>query len=60
MKESFLIRKKKNLLLTVLAKLGMTAATMAYNVPSHVSTNGLVEWWSFNGKTIDIRKIVMQ
>ena len=45
--------KKKNLLLTALATLGLTAATMAQNVPSYVPTNGLVGWWPFNGNAND-------
>ena len=45
--------KKKNLLLTAVATLGLTAATMAQNVPSYVPTNGLVGWWPFNGNAND-------
>jgi hypothetical protein len=45
--------KMKNLLLTALATLGLTAATMAQNVPSYVPTNGLVSWWPFNGNAND-------
>jgi hypothetical protein len=45
--------KKKILLLTAVATLGLTAATMAQNVPSYVPTNGLVSWWPFNGNAND-------
>jgi hypothetical protein len=45
--------KKKSLLLTALATLGLTTATMAQNVPSYVPTNGLVGWWPFNGNAND-------
>lgn len=45
--------KKKNLLLTAVATLGLTAAAMAQNVPSYVPTNGLVGWWPFNGNAND-------
>jgi hypothetical protein len=37
--------KKKSLLLTAVATLGLTAATMAQSVPGYVPTNGLVGWW---------------
>ena len=33
--------------------LGLTAATMAQNVPSYVPTNGLEAWYSFNGNAND-------
>ena len=33
--------------------LGMFLPTMAQNVPSYVSTNGLVAWWPFNGNAND-------
>lgn len=42
----------KNLLLTAVATVGLTAATMA-QVPSYVPTNGLVGWWPFNGNAND-------
>ncbi len=45
--------KLKNLLLTAVATLGLTAATMAQNVPSYVPTNGLIGWWPFNGNAND-------
>ncbi len=45
--------KKKSLLLTAVATLGLTAAIMAQNVPSYVPTNGLVGWWPFNGNAND-------
>ena len=44
--------KMKNLLLTAVATLGLTAATMA-QVPNYVPTNGLVGWWPFNGNAND-------
>jgi hypothetical protein len=53
LKKSFFIRKKKNLLLTAVAILGLAAATMAQSVPSYVPTNGLVGWWPFNGNAND-------
>ena len=43
----------KSLLLTAVATLGLTAATMAQSVPSYVPTNGLVGWWPFNGNAND-------
>ncbi|MFN5183131.1 MAG: LamG-like jellyroll fold domain-containing protein [Bacteroidota bacterium] len=45
--------KKKNLLLSVVATIGLTAATMAQSVPSYLPTNGLVGWWPFNGNAND-------
>jgi hypothetical protein len=45
--------KTKSLLLTAVATLGLTAATMAQSVPSYVPTNGLVGWWPFNGNAND-------
>jgi hypothetical protein len=45
--------KKKSLLMTAVATLGLTAATMAQNVPNYVPTNGLVGWWPFNGNVND-------
>jgi len=45
--------KKKSLLLTAVATLGLTAATMAQNVPNYVPTNSLVGWWPFNGNAND-------
>ena len=45
--------KMKNLLLTIAATLGMTALTMAQNVPAYVPTNGIVGWWPFNGDAND-------
>ena len=45
--------KMKNLLLTIAASFGMTALTMAQNVPNYVPTNGLVGWWPFNGNAND-------
>ena len=43
----------KKLLLTIAATFGMTALTMAQNVPSYVPSNGLVGWWPFNGNAND-------
>lgn len=45
--------KKKSLLLTALATISLTTATMAQSVPSYVPTNGLVGWWPFNGNAND-------
>jgi hypothetical protein len=45
--------KKKNLLLTAVATLGLAAATLAQTVPNYVPTNGLVGWWPFNGNAND-------
>ena len=45
---------KKNLFLTIAATLGLTATTIAQNVPSYVSTNGLVGWWPFTGNANDL------
>jgi hypothetical protein len=45
--------KMKNLLLTIAVTFGITALTMAQNVPSYVPTNGLVGWWPFNGNAND-------
>ncbi len=45
--------KTKNLLLAVVATLGLTAASMAQNVPNYVPTNGLLGWWPFNGNAND-------
>lgn len=42
--------KFKSILLTALATLGFTAATMA-QVPNYVPTNGLMGWWPFNGNS---------
>lgn len=53
LKKSFLIRKKKNLLLIAVASIGLTTATVAQTVPSYVPTSGLVGWWPFNGNAID-------
>jgi hypothetical protein len=45
--------KMKTLLLTIAATIGLTAETMAQNVPNYVPTNGLVGWWPFNGNAND-------
>jgi hypothetical protein len=44
--------KFKSILLTAVATLGLTAATMA-QVPNYLPTNGLVGWWPFNGNAND-------
>lgn len=44
--------KLKSILLTAVATLGLTAATMA-QVPNYVPTNGLMGWWPFNGNAND-------
>ena len=43
----------KSLLLVTLATLGLTASTMAQNLPNYVPSNGLVGWWPFNGNAND-------
>ena len=45
--------KMKSLLLVTLASLGLTASTMAQNLPNYVPANGLVGWWPFNGNAND-------
>lgn len=40
-------------LLTIAATFGMTALTIAQNVPNNVPTNGLVGWWPFTGNAND-------
>jgi hypothetical protein len=45
--------KMKSLLLSAVATLGLTAASLAQTVPSYVPTNGLVGWWAFNGNAND-------
>ncbi len=45
--------KMKSLLLTIAAIVGITAITIAQNVPSYVPTDGLVGWWPFNGNAND-------
>ena len=45
--------KTKTLLLTAVATLGLTSATMAQNLPNYVPSNGLVGWWPFNGNAND-------
>jgi opacity protein-like surface antigen len=45
--------KIKKLLLVAAALLGLTATSVAQNVPSYVPTNGLVGWWPFNGNAND-------
>ncbi len=43
----------KNLLLVTIATLGLTAATMAQNLPNYIPANGLVGWYPFNGNAND-------
>jgi hypothetical protein len=45
--------KRKCLLLTAVATLGLTVASVAQTVPNYVPTNGLVGWWPFNGNAND-------
>ena len=45
--------KMKTLLLVTIATLGLTAETMAQNLPNYVPANGLVGWWPFNGNAND-------
>jgi hypothetical protein len=44
--------KKKNLLMTAIAIIGLATITRA-QVPSYVPTTGLVGWWPFNGNAND-------
>ncbi len=43
----------KTLLLITIATFGLTASTMAQNIPNYVPSNGLVGWWPFNGNAND-------
>ena len=43
----------KNLLLVALVTLGLTASTMAQNLPNYVPSNGILGWWPFNGNAND-------
>jgi hypothetical protein len=43
----------RSILLTIAATIGLTAVTMAQNVPNYVPTSGLVGWWPFNGNAND-------
>ena len=43
----------KNLLLITLAALGLTAESIAQNLPNYIPANGLVGWWPFNGNAND-------
>lgn len=45
--------KKKNLLMTVVAILGLATGIIAQTVPSYVPKGGLVGWWSFTGNAND-------
>jgi hypothetical protein len=44
--------KKKNLLLTLVASLGIVLTSIG-QVPNYIPTNGLVGWWPFNGNAND-------
>ncbi len=44
----------KKLLLTIAVTFGMTALTMAQNVPFYVPTNGLLAYYPFNGNPNDL------
>ena len=43
----------KKFLLSVVAGMSLTTATMAQTVPSYVPTNGLVGYWGFDGNARD-------
>jgi hypothetical protein len=43
----------KKILLSAVAAISMTTASMAQTVPNYVPTNGLVSWWPFNGNAND-------
>ena len=45
--------KMKSLLWVTLATLGLTASTIAQNLPNYVPSDGLVGWWPFNGNAND-------
>jgi hypothetical protein len=45
--------KKKNLLMTAIAILGLATITYGQTVPSYIPTSGLVGWWPFNGNAND-------
>ena len=45
--------KKKKLLITAIAILGLVVNTFGQTVPSYVPVNGLVGWWPFNGNAND-------
>jgi hypothetical protein len=45
--------KIKSLLLATLAMIGLTASTMAQNIPSYVPTIGLQSWFPFSGNAND-------
>lgn len=53
LKKRFQICTKKSVWLTAIASIGLTAISMAQNVPSYVPSNGLVGWWPFNGNAND-------
>ena len=46
-------KMKKNLLLAIIAIIFCAIISQAQNVPSYVSTNALVGWWSFTGNAKD-------
>jgi hypothetical protein len=43
----------KKILLSAVAIISITTASMAQTVPNYVPTNGLVGWWPFNGNAND-------
>ena len=45
--------KFKNVLLNVVAVVGIATLNFAQTVPNYVPTNGLVGWWPFNGNAND-------
>ena len=45
--------KKKKLLITAIAILGLAVNTFGQTVPSYVPATGLVGWWPFNGNAND-------
>lgn len=45
--------KKKSLFLTAIASLGLTAASVAQNVPNYLPTNGLQGWYPFTNNAND-------
>jgi hypothetical protein len=51
LKKSLIIRNK--ILLSAVAAISMTTASMAQSVPNYLPTNGLVGWWPFNGNAND-------
>ena len=45
--------KMKNLLLVIIATLGLSTSMMAQNLPNYIPANGLVGWWPFNENAND-------